>query len=150
MFFAPEKILLKIMSKKLNLANAKTTDFYFSDVDYPNEDIQQLSFSNDSYNYILCNHVIEHVPNDELAFKELSRVLKPNGKAIITIPGDYPLNNTVIFEHTDSNGHFRHYGLDVITTMKKHFEKVETIDMNTLSSIDYGIRKIDLAFICSN
>ncbi|MGC1472569.1 MAG: class I SAM-dependent methyltransferase [Psychroserpens sp.] len=149
LFFAPEKILLKIMSEKLNLANVKTTDFYSSDVDYPGEDIQNLSFSDHSFNYILCNHVIEHVPHDDLAFKELSRILKPQGKAIITIPGDYHLNETVVFEQTDSNGHFRHYGLDVIKKMKTYFTEVETLDMHTLSSLDYGIRINDLAFICT-
>ncbi len=98
MFFEPEKILLNTVGKELDKIVVRTTDFYSSDVNFPNEDIQNLSFSDDSYDYILCNHVIEHVPNDELAFRELSRILKPRGKAIITIPGDYHLNDTVVFD----------------------------------------------------
>ena len=150
LFFAPEKILKNIIQKDLENIQIKTTDFYSTDVDFPNEDIQNLSFTNQSFDYILCNHVIEHVPDDHSAFKEISRILKLNGKAIITIPGDYHLKNTVEFKKTDSNGHFRHYGLDVIEKMRVHFKNVETVDMNSLSKKNYGIRKNDLAFICGN
>jgi len=149
-FFAPEKILVKILNDKLENINIQTTDFYSTDVDFPKEDIQNLSFANQRFDYILCNHVIEHVPNDDLAFKELSRILKKNGKTIITIPGDYHLNTTVEFKQTDSNGHFRHYGLDVINKMKSYFSEVDVIDLHTISNLKYGVRKNDLAFICTN
>jgi ubiquinone/menaquinone biosynthesis C-methylase UbiE len=73
------------------------------------EDIQNLSFPNAQYDLILCNHVIEHVPKDEMALKEISRILKPNGKAIITIPGNYQRDNTIYFNHLRFNGHYRDY-----------------------------------------
>lgn len=148
-FFAPEKIILNILNDSLENIKVQTTDFYSTDVDFPKEDIQNLSFVEQSFDYILCNHVIEHVPNDDSAFKELSRILKKNGKAIITIPGDYYLNATVVFKHTDSNGHFRHYGLDVIKKMKSYFSEVDAIDLHSVSKLEYGIRKNDLAFICT-
>jgi len=149
LFFAPEKILLEILNNHLPNIIIKTTDYYSTDVDFANEDIQNLSFKSQSYDYILCNHVIEHVPNDDLAFAELSRLLKTNGQAIITIPGDYHLNPTVEFKQTDSNGHFRHYGLDVIKKMKLYFSKVDAIDLHTVSKLEYGVRKNDMAFICT-
>jgi SAM-dependent methyltransferase len=149
LFFAPEKILLNILNSDLANINIKTTDYYSTDVDYANEDIQNLSFESQTYDYILCNHVIEHVPNDNLAFAELSRLLKTNGKAIITIPGDYHLSPTVEFKQTDSNGHFRHYGLDVIKKMKLYFSEVDAIDLHSISKSEYGVRKNDLAFICT-
>lgn len=149
LFFAPENILLKTLSTKLESIIIETTDFYSTDVDFPNEDIQNLSFADQSYDYILCNHVIEHVPNDHFAFKELSRILVKQGKAIITIPGDYHLNATVEFKQTDANGHFRHYGLDIIKKMRTYFSEVETIDLHSVSKLEYGVRKNDLAFICT-
>jgi predicted SAM-dependent methyltransferase len=148
-FFAPEKILLKILNDSLENIHIQTTDFYSTDVDFPKEDIQNLTFTDQSFDYILCNHVIEHVPNDDLAFKELSRILQKNGKAIITIPGDYHLNSTIEFKQTDANGHFRHYGLDVIKKMKTSFSEVDTIDLHSVSKLGYGVRKNDLAFICT-
>jgi ubiquinone/menaquinone biosynthesis C-methylase UbiE len=132
----------------LEKINIKTTDFYSTDVDFPREDIQNLSFDNECFDYILCNHVIEHVPNDDMAFSELSRILNTNGKAIITIPGDYHLNATVEFKHTDSNGHFRHYGLDVIKKMKSYFSEVDAIDLHSGSKLEYRVRKNDLVFVC--
>jgi len=147
-FFAPEKILLKILNDELQKINIKTTDFYSTDVDYPNEDIQNLSFPDKSFDYILCNHVIEHVPNDDLAFEELSRILNKNGKAIITIPGDYHLIKTVEFKQTDGNGHFRYYGLDVIKKMESYFSKVDVVDLHSVTKLEHGVRKKDLAFIC--
>ena len=149
LFFAPEKIILKILDDSLENINIITTDFYSIDVDFPKEDIQNLSFVSQSFDYILCNHVIEHVPNDDLAFKELSRILRKNGKAFITIPGDYHLNDTVEFKQTDSNGHFRHYGLDVIKKMKSYFSEVDAIDLHSISKLEHGVRKNDLVFICT-
>ena len=148
LFFAPEKILMNVIQNSLEQIDVKTTDYYSVDVDYPNEDVQKLTFANASFNYVLCNHVIEHVPNDDEAFKEISRILKKNGSAVITIPGDYHIAKTVEFEQTDSNGHFRHYGLEVIEKMQLYFSEVETIDLHSLSQSEYGIRKNDLAFIC--
>jgi len=148
LFFAPEKILIETLNNNLKQLNIKTTDYYSNDVDFPNEDIQNLSFPDKSFNYILCNHVIEHVPNDNLAFKEISRILKNNGKAIITIPGDYHLNKTKEFKQTDSNGHFRHYGKDVVKKMELHFKKVESIDMNSVVKPEFKVRKNDFVFIC--
>lgn len=150
LFFAPEKILIETFNKDLRYVKVITTDYYSRDVDFPKEDIQNLTFPNDSFFYILCNHVIEHVPDDNLAFKEISRILKENGKAIITIPGDYHLNKTKEFEQPDSNGHFRHYGKDVIKKMELHFKKVESIDMHSFSKPEFKVRKNDLVFICSN
>jgi len=148
LFFAPEFVLIKFLEAKKEKLNVKTTDYYSYDVDFPEEDIQELSFSDNSFDYVLCNHVIEHVPQDNLAFKELSRILKIGGKAIITIPGDYHLNEIVEFKKTDSNGHFRHYGLDVIKKMELYFNKVETFDMGAIANPKFGVRKNDLAFIC--
>lgn len=149
LFFAPEKVLLQILNNDLANINIKTTDYYSTDVDFPNEDIQKLSFESQTYDYILCNHVIEHVPNDDLAFAELSRILKNNGKAVITIPGDYDINATEVFTQTDSNGHFRHYGLDVIKKMESYFSKVDAIDLHSITKVEYKVRKNDFAFICT-
>jgi len=148
LFFAPEKILLSTLNADLANIKVETTDYYSTDVDFPNEDIQNLTFNDESFDYLLCNHVIEHVPNDDLAFSEVSRILKKDGKAIITIPGNYNLQYTEEFEKTDSNGHFRHYGIEVVDKMKSYFSKVEVIDLHTVSKPEYGVRKMDLAFVC--
>jgi SAM-dependent methyltransferase len=49
-------------------------------------DISDIPLKTGSLDYIICTEVLEHVPEPLLAFKEFSRLLKPNGTAIITAP----------------------------------------------------------------
>jgi ubiquinone/menaquinone biosynthesis C-methylase UbiE len=41
-----------------------------------------------SFDVVLCNHVLEHVPDDRRAMRELQRVLRPGGWAILQTPVD--------------------------------------------------------------
>jgi SAM-dependent methyltransferase len=49
-------------------------------------DITGLSFSDDSFDLVVCNHVLEHVPSDVKAMRELRRVLAPGGLALLQVP----------------------------------------------------------------
>lgn len=49
-------------------------------------DIISLPLKKESLDNILCSEVLEHLPYPDMAIKELSRVLKKNGKLIITAP----------------------------------------------------------------
>ena len=48
--------------------------------------ITKLPLEDDYFDLIICNHVLEHIENDEDAIKELYRVLKKDGKAILQVP----------------------------------------------------------------
>jgi SAM-dependent methyltransferase len=50
------------------------------------EDVENLSFQNDSLDLIISNDVFEHVPNPNQAFSECVRALKPGGLMLVTIP----------------------------------------------------------------
>ena len=50
-----------------------------------------MPFEDDSFDATLCNHVMEHVADDIKAMKEILRVLKPGGWAIIQVPFFPPL-----------------------------------------------------------
>lgn len=93
-------------------------------------DICNLPFPDNAYDVILCNHVLEHIPNDTKAMQELFRVLKPGGMAILQIPQDYSRTHTFeddsitdkkerakIFGQYD---HVRVYGMD-------YFDKLRSI-----------------------
>jgi len=64
------------------------------------ENIENLSFRDNEFDLIISNDVFEHVPNPELAFKECSRVLKPRGEMLATIPfydnHDYSIKRAII------------------------------------------------------
>jgi SAM-dependent methyltransferase len=49
-------------------------------------DVTAIEFGDASFDVILCNHVLEHVPDDTKAMRELLRVLKPGGWAIMQVP----------------------------------------------------------------
>jgi len=49
-------------------------------------DITDLQYSDASFDAVICNHVLEHVPDDRRAMSELSRVLRPDGWALLLVP----------------------------------------------------------------
>ena len=67
---------------------------------------------------IICNHVLEHVPDDRKAMREIFRVLKPGGFAILRfqpiIPWNKPYEDPSITDPAEREKHFRqkdHYRL---------------------------------------
>lgn len=57
-------------------------------------DITSIHYPRDHFDAIICNHVLEHVPDDAKAMLELCRVLKPGGWAIIQVPLDKTRDTT--------------------------------------------------------
>ncbi len=58
-------------------------------IDY-RDDIQSLHFGNDTFDAIVCDAVLEHVPRPWIAIAELNRVLKPGGTIWVSVPMTYP------------------------------------------------------------
>jgi ubiquinone/menaquinone biosynthesis C-methylase UbiE len=63
--------------------------------------ILELPYQDDSFDLALATDVIEHVDRDELALAEIQRVLRPGGRAIITVPAFMSLwgPQDVVAEH---------------------------------------------------
>lgn len=57
-------------------------------------DLHDIPFEDDRFDVIFCNHVLEHVDDDHQCMKELCRVLKPGGFAILQVPIDYSRETT--------------------------------------------------------
>ena len=124
--FAPEQAFYKIFRNQKNL-DYTTTDL-FSPLADVKADICNLPFESNLYDVILCNHVLEHIPDDIKAMKELFRVMKPGGYGIFQIPQDY--NREKTFEDdsiTDKNqrakifgqyDHVRIYGSDYFDKLR--------------------------------
>ena len=148
LFFAPELVLMNQLVRLTPAANIVTTDYNSIDVDHSGEDIQKLSFKDSVYALLICNHVLEHVLDDQRALLECARVLKPKGVAIFTVPGDFHMTATVHFKQPDSNGHHRHYGMDFTRKIETVFSSVRAVDMSKSSDPRSGIRQGDYAFVC--
>ena len=134
--FAPEQAFYKRFKKLPNISYT-TTDLNSPLADVK-ADICNLPFNDNSFDVILCNHVLEHIPDDVKAMQELYRVLKPNGWGIFQIPQD--INREKTFEDnsiTDKKerakifgqyDHVRIYGMDYCEKLRSVGFKAEAID----------------------
>lgn len=57
-------------------------------------DLQQIPYADETFDMLICNHILEHVENAELALREMHRVLKRRGRAICQTPYASRLTNT--------------------------------------------------------
>ncbi|MEM4389992.1 MAG: glycosyltransferase [Candidatus Micrarchaeia archaeon] len=55
-------------------------------------DAQRLPFRDSSFDAVVCSEIIEHVPKPRRVLEEAARVVKPNGKVIVTIPEEKNIN----------------------------------------------------------
>jgi SAM-dependent methyltransferase len=135
--FAPEQAFYKRF-KKLDNIEYTTTDLN-SPLAEVKADICNLPFEDNSFDVILCNHVLEHIPDDTKAMQELYRVMKPSGWGIFQIPQDLKREKTFednaitdkkerarIFGQYD---HVRIYGRD-------YFDKLRDVGF-TVEEVDY-------------
>jgi hypothetical protein len=86
-------------------------------------DIHEIPFPENTFDVVLCNHVLEHVRDDIHAMKEINRVLKPGGFAILQVPFFNPVGEITFEDDTitdpgkrekifGQNDHVRKYGHD--------------------------------------
>jgi len=52
----------------------------------PNQDLQRLTFDDDSFDVVITQDVFEHVPDPAAALREVARVLVPGGRHVWTVP----------------------------------------------------------------
>jgi SAM-dependent methyltransferase len=134
--FAPEQAFYKRFRKMTHLYYV-TTDLNSPLADVK-ADISKLPFEDNSFDVILCNHVLEHIPNDTKAMQELFRVMKVGGMGIFQIPQDLSREKTFednsitdkkerakIFGQYD---HVRVYGRDYFDKLRSIGFKVEEVD----------------------
>ena len=75
------------MKKKIaeKSANYITADIQVGRADVV-ADITNLNFEDEFFDFIICNHVLEHVSDEKVAYSEVRRCLKRNGKFVVTVP----------------------------------------------------------------
>lgn len=120
--FAPEPAFRRMFA--LRFTRYETADLFMEGVDHK-VDIRDLPFEDASYDFVFASHVLEHIRDDRKAVKEIRRVLRPGGIAILPVP--IVCKKTI--EYPDANpyegGHFRAPGPDYFDRYREHFRRVE-------------------------
>lgn len=159
--FAPERIFADLFSSLQN-------------IEYVNADIASLramirmdmtnmSFSGETFDAVVCSHVLEHIHDDSKAMKELYRVLKQNGSAVLLQPVD--LNRETTFEDPSvidpqkrktlfgQEDHVRIYGRDIVDRLEKAGFSVSVEDYPFHYSHEqakrYGLHKDNQIYLCN-
>ncbi len=117
---APEHCFLTRLGRMENL------DYITADLESPlaavKMDIQQIPFGDNTFDVVICNHILEHVDDDLRALSELFRVMKPGGWAVVQSPVN--LRREATYEdpsitsererekHFGQKDHVREYGAD--------------------------------------
>lgn len=97
MHIAPEPSLYKVFRKTTNIDYYPATKYeegFYYGKDVQKEDLLDLQIDDNSFDWIICNHVLEHIPKDTKAMSEIFRVLKPGGKALLQVPYSLILDKT--------------------------------------------------------
>jgi SAM-dependent methyltransferase len=86
LYFAPEACFIDVFSRQSNI------EYFPVDIDESNPfmkeqvDMQNMRYSDNSFDVVYCGNVLERVPDDRKAMRELYRVLKTGGWAILQVP----------------------------------------------------------------
>ncbi|MDD4102805.1 MAG: class I SAM-dependent methyltransferase, partial [Kiritimatiellae bacterium] len=126
-------------------------------------DVTAIPYAEGTFDWVICNHVLEHVPDDAAALRELCRVLKPGGRAVLQTPFARGLKATrecdgeivtasARREFYGQEDHVRIYGTDLFgriraagleLNLKQHVECLPTID-----AAEYGVNREEPLFLC--
>lgn len=146
--FAPERIFLKKYHDAPN--------YIFGDI-HPKPrygdrlrklDISHIDFPDNSFDHLIAFDVLEHVVDDQSAFKEIARVLKPGGRAFLTVPQIYALQETYTppadmdqarKDLICGGDHKRLYGRDFPRFLTQVGLDVEEYCSNPEDTLNYGL-----------
>ena len=157
---APMDFFQKICKASPNL------DYTSADISSPismmHFDVQQIPFPDDTFDVIICSHVLEHVEDDLKAMRELNRILKPGGWSILQVPIDNSQETTFedpsvtspeerlkLFGQED---HVRIYGRDYVERLVNAGFMVNVVDYHAELDAEtikrYCLSKKEDIFIC--
>jgi len=156
---APEPFF-ETQIKEYNFDNYITADLYDKRA-MVEMDISAIDYPDESFDVILCSHVLEHVEEDRKAISELYRVLKKGSWAILNVPisnehktfEDYSIVDPVErIKYFGKDDHVRSYGLDYLDRLIEADFSVEVIKPSDILSKDeikkMGIRLNENIYQC--
>lgn len=149
LYFAPESNVENLKKNK-NL-EVKTSNYREDTADY-DIDIMDIPFADNTWDYIICHRVIEHIPDDRLGMQELYRILKPSGKLILSVPIDVTLGKTIDYGKPNpfENDHYYNYALDFEDRIPEQFKVTRYAFSDLYSKKEFKEMSLvnDFVFLC--
>lgn len=143
--FAPEKIVVRQMAGN---PLYETADLFQPGVTHQ-VDITRVALPDQSYDVVMAHHVLEHIPDDIQAMRELFRLLRPGGIALLSVPINATRHET--YENptiTDAaerwarfsqHDHIRYYGLDFEDRLAGVGFQVERFRLGPEEEVRFGL-----------
>jgi SAM-dependent methyltransferase len=115
----------------------------------------QMGFPDNTFDFIICSHVLEHIKEDLRAIEEMFRVLNSEGVCYIMVPLHKNRTSTIEYEKPNILDplHVRAYGPDAIDRIKSAGFSVEKIDLvaelNKEKIVRHSLGMEETCFICT-
>jgi SAM-dependent methyltransferase len=89
-------------------------------------DLQCIDLKSESFDIVICNHVIEHIQNDYAGLAELIRIVSNSGFVFLSFPDPLGLTKTRDWGYPDEkkHGHYRIYGADAVEKFRPLLDSV--------------------------
>lgn len=159
---APESNLSKRILESGN-CDYVCGDLFTEGYDYPeyvkNINLLDIPYKDNTFDLIICNHVLEHIPTDLVAMKELFRVMKKGGQAILQVPisknsektyEDFSITDSIDRENAFGQfDHIRIYGQDYPARLESIGFNVNRVNISQ-KFMRYGLNKEEDIFVCKN
>ncbi len=124
-------------------------------------DLTDMQFKDKFFDFIVANHVLEHIPDIDTAFAEIRRVLKDTGRLLISFPICMEIktkeNKAIVtpeerLKEFGQKDHVRLFGYDYREYIEKYGFEVEIKSPEECLSADeikkYGLISNDVMLIC--
>ncbi len=151
--FAPEKAF---MARMRGNPLYETADLLQAGVTH-RLDITDTKLPDATYDVVMANHVLEHIPDDRAAMREVFRVLKPGGVALLTTPINATrretyedpaiVGETARWAHFSAHDHVRYYGLDFAERLAGVGFVVETFRVSPEDEVKYGLLRDEWIYV---
>lgn len=95
--FSPEKHLYKHLKTRARITTIDIEPGFYKTIDPSilQGDATRLQFADNSFDILIANHILEHIPDDITAMKEMLRVLRNGGVAVLQAPWSQTLPTTI-------------------------------------------------------
>jgi SAM-dependent methyltransferase len=143
--FAPERIVQRMMRDN---PRYETADLYQPGVTH-RADITRVPLPDASYEMVIAHHVLEHIDDDRQAMREMFRLLRPGGVAVLSAPINatrpQTYENAAIIDPAERCAHFsapdhrRYYGLDFADRLAEAGFLVSRFRLPPEQEVRYGL-----------